>query len=152
MLTLRLNDVAEVERNHYLRVKGEGNKERLVPVPRLYRRIERYAQRARPTDTISDRLFLASRRSARTGEYEPLTKSGLEQMVRNLAEVAGIKKRVYPHLLRHSYATWALNCGMNSIMLAQLLGHSSLVMIQRTYAHHTAADTYELLAKVLGVE
>lgn len=37
-------------------------------------------------------------------------------------------------------------------MLAQLLGHSSLVMIQRTYAHHTAADTYELLAKLLGAE
>lgn len=59
---------------------------------------------------------------------------------------------MYPHLLRHSYATWALSQGMNPIMLANLLGHSSLAMIQRNYAHHTAADMHELLAKLLAGE
>ena len=83
-------------------------------------------------------------------ETTPLTKSGVEQMVRTVADVAGIRKRTYPHLLRHSYATWALNRGMNPIMLAQVLGHSSLAMIQRTYAHSTPADAYELLAKLLA--
>lgn len=60
-------------------------------------------------------------------------------MVRNLAELAGIKKRTYPHMLRHSYAL-GVKHGMNVIMLAQVLGHSSLTMIQRTYAHSTPAD------------
>jgi len=71
-------------------------------------------------------------------------------MVRNVAELAGIRKRTYPHLLRHSYATWALNRGMNPIMLAQVLGHSSLVMIQCTYAHSTPSDAHELMAKLLA--
>jgi integrase len=53
-------------------------------------------------------------------------------------------------MLRHSYATWALNDGMNPIMLAQVLGHSSLVMIQRNYAHSTPADAHEMLAKLLA--
>ena len=73
-------------------------------------------------------------------------------MVRNVAELAGIRKRTYPHMLRHSYARWSLNRGMNPIMLAQVLGHSSLVMIQRTYAHSTPADAHELMSKLLGEE
>jgi integrase len=71
-------------------------------------------------------------------------------MVRVRAEQASIRKRAYPHMLRHSYATWALNHGMNPIMLAQVLGHSSLVMIQRNYAHSTPADAHEMLAKLLA--
>jgi integrase/recombinase XerD len=74
----------------------------------------------------------------------------VEQLARVRAEQAGIQKRAYPHMLRHSYATWALNRGMNPIMLAQVLGHSSLVMIQRNYAHSTPADAHEMLAKLLA--
>jgi integrase len=57
-------------------------------------------------------MFLSARRDRRTGDYEPLTKSGVE--------------------------------------LAQVLGHSSRVMIQRTYAHSTPSDAHELMAKLLA--
>lgn len=157
LLGLTRTDLVERDRNHYLRIAGrsqgggaKGDRSRLVPIPRLWRRLQRYIDRGRPTDANSERIFLASRRDRRTGDYEPLTKSGVEQVVRNLAELAGIKKRTYPHMLRHSYATWALNHGMNAIMLAQVLGHSSLTMIQRTYAHSTPADAHEMLAKLLA--
>lgn len=120
-----------------------------MPIPRLWRRLQRYLERGRPQDANSDRVFLSARRDRRTADYEPLTKSGVEQMVCAVADMAGIQKRTYPHLLRHSHATWALNRGMNPIMLAQVLGHSSLVMIQRNYAHSTPADAHELLAKLL---
>ena len=123
-----------------------------MPIPRLWRRLQRYVERGPPKDANSDRIFLSARRDRRTGDYEPLTKSGVEQVVRNVAELAGIRRRTYPHMLWHSYATWALNCGMNPIMHAQVLGHSSLVMIQRTYAHSTPADAHELLAKLLADE
>ncbi len=73
-------------------------------------------------------------------------------MVRVRTEQAGIRKRVYPHMLRHSYPTWAINRGMNPIMLAQILGHSSLVMIHRNYARSTPADAHEILARVLSAE
>jgi integrase len=144
LLGLSCGDLMERDRNHYIRIAGrsqgggaKGDRSRLVPIPRLWRRLQRYRERGRPKDANSERIFLSIRRDRRSGDYEPLTKSGVERMVRNVAEPAGIKKRTYPHMLRHSYATWALNRGMNAIMLAQVLGRSSLVMIQRSYAHST---------------
>jgi integrase/recombinase XerD len=152
LLGLRLNDLVERDRNHYLRVRGKGDKERLLPIPRLWRRLQRYFERGRPKDADNAYVFVSLRRDRRTRTYEPLTKSGVEQLVRVRAEQAGVRKRVYPHMLRHSYATWALNHGMNPIMLAQVLGHSSLVMIQRNYAHSTPADAHEMLGKLLSME
>ncbi len=148
LLGLRVRDVIERDRHHYLRVRGKGDRERLVPVPRLWRRLQRYAEHGRPRDGVSDRIFLGLRRRPQ-GDYEPLTESGVEQGLHALGEVAGMGKRVYPHLLRHSYATWALQRGMNPIMLAECLGHSSLAMLQRNYAHTTPADAHEMMAKLL---
>src|SRR5205807_4939501 len=101
LLGLRCDDLIERERNHYVRVRGKGDRERLVPIPKLWRRLRRYIDRGRPTELISDRIFVSLRRDRRTGEYEPLTKSGVEQMVRTVAVMAGIRRRVHPHLLRH---------------------------------------------------
>jgi site-specific recombinase XerD len=111
LLGLRLTDLLERDRNHYLRVRGKGDKERLVPIPRLWRRLQRYVERGRPRDADSPHIFVSLRRDRRTGAHEPLTKSGVEQLVRVRAEQAGVPKRAYPHMLRHSYATWALNRG-----------------------------------------
>jgi integrase/recombinase XerD len=69
-----------------------------------------------------------------------------------LGQVANIEKRVYPHLLRHSFATWQLSRGMNPIQLAQILGHSSLNMIQAVYSHLSPGDAYEAMLRTLGEE
>lgn len=149
LVSLRTSDLIERDRNHFIRVRGKGSRERLVPVPRLYRRLLRYAERGRPEDTASDKLFIALRRRP-GGDYEPLTTSGVDQLIRNLAKSARIEKRVYPHLLRHSYATWALTRGMNPIQLAQILGHSSLAMIQTVYSHLSPSDAYEAMVRALA--
>ena len=149
LVGLRTSDLHERNRSLFLRVRGKGAKERMVPVPPpLYRRLRRYADRGRPKDVRSDRLFMGLRRRPGS-DHAPLTESGAQQMVRTLAKVAGIERRVYPHLLRHSYATWALNHGMNPILLAQVLGHSSLTMIQQVYAHQTPEDAYQAMLKAL---
>jgi integrase/recombinase XerD len=150
LVALRPSDLQVQGRNQYLKIQGKGSRERLVPLPpALYRRLRRYADRSRPADTHSDRLFLALRRSP-LGTFDPLTTSGVSQLLRVLAVAAGIRKRVHPHLLRHSFATWALTRGMNPLTLAQILGHSSLVMIQNVYSHLTPADSYDALLKVLA--
>jgi integrase len=150
LVALRPPDLQVQGRNQYLKIRGKGSRERLVPLPpALYRRLRRYADRSRPDDTNSDRLFLALRRSP-LGTFDALTTSGVSQLLHALAVAAGIKKRVHPHLLRHSFATWALTRGMNPLTLAQILGHSSLVMIQNVYAHLTPADAYDALLKVLA--
>jgi integrase/recombinase XerD len=94
-------------------------------------------------------MFLSLRRRA-DGEYLPVTGSGVGQMFDVVADRAGINKRVYPHLLRHSFATEALRRGMNPIQLAQILGHSGLQMIDQVYSHLTATDAYDAMMRMLN--
>jgi len=152
LVALRPSDLQLQGRNQYLKIRGKGSRERLVPLPAaLYRRLCRYADRGRPSDTHSDRLFLALRRSP-LATFDALKTSGVSQLLRVLAVAAGMRKRVHPHLLRHSFATWALTRGMNPLTLAQILGHSSLEMIQNVYLHLTPADSYGAILKVLADE
>jgi|SRR4051794_10388188 integrase/recombinase XerD len=136
-------------RRAFLKIRGKGDNERLVPIlPDLTRRIERFIN-SRSPDAKGDRLFVASRRG-RDGQYAPLTDSGVEQFVRGLAYKAGITKRVYPHIFRHSYATEALRRGMNPVQLAMILGHSSLRMIDSVYSHLNTTDSYNAMLKMLS--
>ncbi len=124
----------------------QGNRERLVPVDRtLYRRLRRYAE-GRPGD--SDRIFLALRRSP-AGDHPPLTENGIQQMIRDLAERSGLGRRVTPHTFRHSAATWMLRSGMNPLLVAQVLDHTSLDMIQKVYSHLTPTDAHRELMLAL---
>lgn len=66
-----------------------------------------------------------------------------------MALQAHIQERVYSHLFRHSYATWALNRGTNPITLAQILRHSSLAMTQNAYSHLSPGDTYDATLRAL---
>jgi integrase/recombinase XerD len=149
LLGLKVGDALQRDRQYLLKVvNAKGRRERLVPVPPAdFRRLLRLA-RGRESD---ERIFRSLRRSG-GGDYEPLHLAGLEQMLETLGESAGIHKRVYPHLLRHSFATWTLTRGMNPIQLGQILGHSSLRMINNVYSHLTVADAYEALMKVIASE
>jgi integrase/recombinase XerD len=152
LTSLRVNDLIERDRRVYLRVRGKGDRERDVPVmPQLGRRLRRHVERGRPRGTVSDRVFLGLRRG-RSGDHEPLTRSGIDQLIRMLGEEAGLEKRVHPHLLRHSFATWALTRGMNPVQLAQIMGHSSLAMIQSVYAHLTPQDAYLALEQIVRAD
>ena len=149
LIGVRQVDLVERGRDRFIRVHGKGAKDRLVPISSpLYRRLYRVS-RSRPADATGDWVFLAQRRR-RGGGYEQLTVSGLDQLIRGLGERAGLEKRIYPHLLRHSFATEMLNRRMDAITLSRILGHSSLAMIQRNYSHQTAGDLSEALLRALG--
>src|SRR5258708_7489660 len=124
---LHVHDLLERDRRDYLLIDG------MVPLTLdLAKRLRRFI-RTRPTDVTSDRLFLSLRRSH--GEYQPLTESGIEQLIRELGYQAGIGLRVYPHLLRHTFATFMLRRDregrrrMDSTQLRFVLCHSSTTMI-----------------------
>jgi integrase/recombinase XerD len=146
---LDTGDIVRRDRQAFLLVHGKGSRERLVPLPpSLLRGLERYERYTRPKDTRSARLFLALRRGP-AGDYEPLTRSGVLQLVRSAAKRAYLEKSVYSHLLRHSFITNALRAGMNPIMVAQIVGHSSLRMIEHVYSHLNSGDAYEALMLLL---
>jgi integrase/recombinase XerD len=117
----------------------------------LARRVKRFADRGR-RDSSSDRLFLTLRRGRASGQLDPVTESAVEQVIRALGQLAGLQKRVYPHLLRHSFATDYLRRGGNPILLQQILGHSSLAMITQTYQHLPFTDAHDELMRVLAMD
>ncbi|MCZ2222314.1 MAG: tyrosine-type recombinase/integrase [Chitinophagales bacterium] len=63
-----------------------------------------------------------------------LTPSGIEFIIEKIAEKSDIKKRIYPHLLRHSIASHLLKNGMELEKVSRFLGHRSLESTQR-YTH-----------------
>jgi integrase/recombinase XerD len=143
-------DVRRRDRGAFLHVRGKGERDREVPLPpALLRRLDRYLRDVRPSDSRHRNLFLSLRRG-RSGDYEPLTPSGLRQVVQGAAERASITKHVDSHLLRHSMVTNALRAGMNPMLLAQIVGHSSLRMIEQVYSHLNASDAYEAMMRTLA--
>jgi integrase len=97
-------------------------------------------------------LFISLKRRPQSqgGGYEPLTESGVQRLIRNLATTARIRRRVYPHLLRQSYITWAIRRGMHPVQIRQIVGHESTTMIDRVYSHLVPQDAYAAMVKALS--
>ncbi|MGH7642149.1 MAG: tyrosine-type recombinase/integrase [Candidatus Dormibacteria bacterium] len=148
LLQLRVEDIHEDRPGeHFLSVHGKGSRDRLVPVATpLVRRLRRYLS-GRHAEA-GDHVFVSLRKTA-NGDHPPLTISGAEQCVRLAALEAGITKRVYPHLLRHSFATEFVRRGGNLISLRNILGHFDLSMISGVYSHLNPSDDHAAMMKVL---
>lgn len=130
-----------------MRVLGKGSRVRDVPIPpQLLRRLERFIE-SRPEDRSAERVFLGLRRGP-LGRFDPLSGSGVYQVVTDAVYRARITKRVYPHLLRHSWMTEMLRQGMNPMQLSIIAG-ASLQVIQQHYTHLTADDAYDAMIRVL---
>jgi len=122
-----------------LKVRGKGNKERLVPVGRvaldavqnwLPQREQLIADRARRGRKVEKKALFLNVRGGR------LTSRSVERMVKSYGERAGIPQIVTPHALRHSFATHLLEMGADLRSVQELLGHASLSTTQR-YTHLT---------------
>lgn len=112
-------------------VEGKGSKQRMVPLSPVAVTLigEWLEQRRRWPDKPegADCLFI-NRRGA------PLSRVMVFYIVRGLAEAAGIRKKVSPHTLRHSFATHLLEGGANLRVIQTLLGHESVATTE-IYVH-----------------
>lgn len=115
----------------FLRVSGKGKKTRLVRVGRdALLAITNYLSNERRElvkPHSSSQIFL----SVRGG---PLTPERIRQIVKRRAKLAGIDSQVYPHLLRHSFATHLLEGGADLRVIQELLGHADIATTQ-IYTH-----------------
>ncbi|MGH7866486.1 MAG: tyrosine-type recombinase/integrase [Candidatus Dormibacteraceae bacterium] len=150
LLKLRFEDLVIQDRKRYLHVQGKGQLDRLVPIvdPTLWRRLERFVKR-RPDKISGSRLFLGLKRRAGHDQLEPLTESGVQQMIRVLAHNAGLTKRVHPHLFRYSAATWMRRKGLDPLTIARVMGWTSLRMLQDIYDQSVSADDYDAMWRQL---
>lgn len=98
-----------------------------------------------------DREDVALFPSGRGGPGSRLTRDGAERLVRRTAARAGLKKRVYCHLFRHSRTTHLLRIGVAQLQVANLLGWKSTRMLER-YSHLVDRDAYAALLRAHGLE
>ena len=120
---LRISEAATLEvtaidgDNGLIRVVGKGDKERCVPLPAPV-----LAELRRLWKTHRDKRWLCP---SPTGKG-PITRHALGQTFRQVKIEAGIKARVTPHTLRHSYATRLLESDVELRIVQILLGHASI--------------------------
>ncbi|MDE5882382.1 MAG: tyrosine recombinase XerD [Muribaculaceae bacterium] len=112
-------------------VEGKGSKQRMVPMsPSSVELIREYLperDRLNIKPAGRDVLFL-NRRGA------PLTRVMVFYIIRDLAALAGIQKKVSPHTMRHSFATHLLEGGANLRAIQEMLGHESIATTE-IYLH-----------------
>jgi len=135
LVGIELDDVSLPE-GHIIIRQGKGKKERIVPVGSIVQKsLWKYINLYRPkplTDSIT-RLFLSD-------NGLPLTRSGIQQMMRRLASRAGVTGvRCSPHTFRHTFAKRYLINGGDIFSLQRILGHSSLASV-RLYLNLFACD------------
>lgn len=128
-ITLGVRDVLMEE--GLVRVFGKGSKERLVPIGRsAIGAVAVYLRELRPRLEQGEGkgVLLLNARGA------PLTRMGAWKILRKYVDAAGIKKRVSPHTLRHSFATHLLEGGADLRAVQEMLGHADISTTQ-IYTH-----------------
>ncbi|RKS94278.1 integrase/recombinase XerD [Microbacterium sp. AG790] len=132
LMQLDVDDIAGD--TELLRVRGKGQKERIVPVGSYARAaVDAYLARSRPElsrrGRATPRLFLGARGA-------PLSRQGAWLIIQAAAERAGLQAHVSPHTFRHSFATHLLQGGADVRVVQELLGHASVATTQ-IYTHVT---------------
>lgn len=124
-VSLNVDDVFDED---IVRLRGKGNKERIVPLGRFAREaLDAYLVRSRPVFSVrgaaTPALFVGIR-------GQRVSRQNAWLIIRSAAERAGLSAHVSPHTLRHSFATHLLQGGADVRVVQELLGHSSVATTQ----------------------
>lgn len=135
---LRVSELIELKLSHwykkdgFIKVIGKGQKERLIPMGKITHNVLRiYVDQVRNHQAIEhaykDYIFL-NRRGRK------LSRVMIFNIVKQLAELSGIKKSISPHSFRHSFATELIKRGADLRAVQEMLGHESITTTQ-IYTH-----------------
>ncbi len=115
--------------NQRVKIFGKGAKERIVRIGLRTRKTTWRYFATRPDAQATDPAFLSGRELT-----APLTRYGLNRLIKRLGQRANITPQAGPHRFRHTFAISFLRNGGDVYSLKMLLGHSSLKMVQRYLA------------------
>ena len=146
---LRLAELVGIDRRDFsedytsLRIRGKGDKERIVPILEFVReKILHYIgviERQNICISSEKALFL-------THKGKRISRTEVYRTVRDELEKAGVQGKKSPHVLRHTFATHLLNGGADMREIQELLGHASLQATQ-VYTHNSIAKLREIYTK-----
>jgi len=134
---LRISEAVELTlgdldfENRFIRVKGKGSKERLVPFgEEAMRLLKKYIRDSRSSilgDRVSDYVFISKKGSM-------LNRKSVWRLLKGYVEKLEIRKNITPHTLRHSFATHLVENGADLRSVQELLGHTDISTTQ-VYTH-----------------
>ncbi|MCK4667814.1 site-specific tyrosine recombinase XerD [Candidatus Dependentiae bacterium] len=111
----------------YVRVIGKGNKERIVPIGKVaIKVVNEYLKQSRPEiiqKTESDYLFISRLKKS-------LSRLSVWKIIKKYALQSGLKKNIYPHIFRHSFATHLIENGADLRSVQEMLGHADISTTQ----------------------
>lgn len=127
LVSIRIGDVSV--RESAIQVRGKGNRERKVYLPgrQAFLALARFLAARKAIPSSQDLLLIDARGIAFTAQH-------VRKRLATLGVVAGITRRVTPHMLRHTAATQLLEAGVDIRFVQKLLGHSSIATTQ-IYTH-----------------
>jgi integrase/recombinase XerC len=139
------------QKDQMLRVRGKGNKERIVPYG------EKAAQALRAYWPVRDSLLEASEESTRGANYnvnavflnyrgDRLTQRSVGRIVKKYVKLVNVNWDLHPHSLRHAFATHLLADGADLRAIQELLGHQSLSTTQK-YTHASIRQLMDIYDK-----
>jgi integrase/recombinase XerC len=144
-----LNLVDMDERDRILRVRGKGNKERIVPFG------EKAAEAVRAYWPVRDQLLLENERAKKKPNPEAiflnytgrrLTQRSVGRVVKKYTLLVNVNWDLHPHSLRHAFATHLLADGADLRSIQELLGHQSLATTQK-YTHASIRQLMDIYDK-----
>jgi len=126
---LRISEVIQLQlagvflEDSFLRVRGKGRKERIIPFGAAARdKLSAYLERDRPAlvkNNSDDFVFL-------NYHGQPLTRQGLWKIIKAYGRKVGVGAVLTPHVLRHSFATHLVESGADLRSVQLMLGHASI--------------------------
>jgi len=143
VLQLQMGDVLVEEQQ--LRIRGKGQRERVLPLPKLVARaIADYARWERPSDCTTERLFVILQ-GPRRGS--PMTMAGLRSLFRQRRRDRTIA-RANPHRFRHTFGADMARSGVRLPILQRLMGHADSSTTLR-YINLSMADIADEYRRVV---